>query len=70
MHRNVLILCVGATAIFAGSLSIYTRLVDELEKEDQRPPAFADAKTWLQAIWLALLASASGVVYSFFAMCR
>jgi hypothetical protein len=70
MYRNIFLICTGATAIFAGSLSVYTRLVDELEKEEQRPPAFSDAKTWLQVVWLALLASVSGAVYSFFALCH
>jgi len=70
MYRNIFLLCTGAAAVFAGSLSVYTRLLEELEKEETKPPAFADAKTWLQAIWFALLASASGMAYSFAALCR
>jgi len=69
MHRNVLVLCAGATAIFAGCRSVYSRLLDELASEGRpKTRAVADAETWLQALWFALLLSASGLVYSFFAL--
>lgn len=70
MHQNILIICVGVMTIFAGSLSVYTRLVDACKREGFQPECLADAETWLQAIWLALLVSVSGIVYSFFALCR
>jgi len=70
-HRNVLIVCVSASVVFAGALSVYSKLISELEDSAcLEPRSLSDAKAWLQAMLLALCVFVSGSVYSFFSLYR
>ena len=68
-HRNFLIVCIGASILIAGSLTVYAKLIEDLEDATcLQPASFVDAKTWLQAMRLGLFVFISGAIYSFFSM--
>lgn len=70
-HRNLLIVCIGASVLLAGSLAIYSKLIQDLEDAPcLKPSSLFDAKTWLQAMRLGLCVFIFGAVYSFCSLCR
>jgi hypothetical protein len=61
--------CIGASILIAGSLAVYSKLIQDMEDAScMQPSSFVDAKTWLQAMRLGLCVFISGAVYSFFSM--
>jgi len=68
-HRNLLVVCIGAAVLIAGSLTVYAKLIKDMEDTScMHASSFVDAKTWLQAMRLGLCVFVSGAVYSFFSM--
>jgi len=58
--------CICAAVILAGSLSVYSTLVADLEESAcVNPNNYEDAKIWLQVLLIALCVFVSGAVFSF-----